>query len=351
MKPPNKTLVYFIVMSSIATQLHGINVLLESQGEFVATPFSPTVVVIGEGVNTIRGDLGDNGQSGAADASGNPTNTDADFFTVTVPVGTTMTLEIREHTVTAGTPNRAFLAYKSAQSFDGFPSASALVLSANTGNPEHEAWLLFDDTTVDWRDAVTNAPITAPVFTAGDYVFWLQETTAGATLDYAIDLIVDAGFPAKLPYQGRVSENGVLPTGTRYFKFALANDGVGPSEAYWNNEAAFSDGNPVPLDEPTTAVSLAVTNGLFSVTLGDTTLSNMVSITDDVWQNDILYLRVWYSEDSTNGTDGTFALLETVRLVPSAYAHRAAVADSVLSVSSIAPLTRRSLIPAAWTRA
>ena len=77
-----------------------------------------------------------------------------------------------------------------------------------------------------------------------------------------------AQVPQIITYQGRVSVNGTNFTGTGQFKFALVN--AAGSVTYWSNDGTSSGGSA-----PTAFVSLGVTNGLFAVGLGDTSLANM----------------------------------------------------------------------------
>jgi hypothetical protein len=60
---------------------------------------------------------------------------------------------------------------------------------------------------------------------------------------------------------------------------------------YWSN-----DGTSVAGSEPIAAVSLPISKGLFSAKLGDTTLTNMQSIGDAVFQNADLRLRIWFND-------------------------------------------------------
>jgi len=65
---------------------------------------------------------------------------------------------------------------------------------------------------------------------------------------------------------------------------------------YWTNAADAS-----PLDgEPDAAVTLEVTNGLYEVLLGDTTLPNMEAIPATVFSNSDVRLRVWF-DDGVHG--------------------------------------------------
>lgn len=62
-----------------------------------------------------------------------------------------------------------------------------------------------------------------------------------------------------------------------------------------------------------------------------------VSIPLTVWANDTLYLHVWFSEDSTNGSDGAFVLIDSVPILPTPHAQRAAVADFATTANGLAP--------------
>jgi microcystin-dependent protein len=87
---------------------------------------------------------------------------------------------------------------------------------------------------------------------------------------------VEAQVPQILNYQGRVSVNGTNFDGTGQFQFALV-DGTG-TVTYWSN------GNSV--------VSLPVSGGLYSVSLGDTNVSNMAAIPVNLFTNTDVRLRV-----------------------------------------------------------
>jgi formylglycine-generating enzyme required for sulfatase activity len=62
--------------------------------------------------------------------------------------------------------------------------------------------------------------------------------------------------------------------------------------SYWSNDGTSTDGS-----EPTGAVSLPVTKGLYSVLLG----ANMTPIPNTVFANADVHLRVWF-DDGTNGS-------------------------------------------------
>jgi hypothetical protein len=96
-----------------------------------------------------------------------------------------------------------------------------------------------------------------------------------------LPLIVMAGMPSTMTYQGRVVDNGTNFNGTGYFKFSLIDsNGV----SYWSN-----DGQLVP----SASIVLSVNRGLFSVQLGDTN-SGMPALSSSVFTNS-LWLRMWFS--------------------------------------------------------
>ncbi len=88
-------------------------------------------------------------------------------------------------------------------------------------------------------------------------------------------------------YQGRVAvgDPPVNFDGTGEFKFALVNaDGL---VTYWSNDGSSTAGS-----EPTAAVTLTVTKGLYSVLLG----ANMTAIPNTVFANADVHLRVWFDD-------------------------------------------------------
>lgn len=63
----------------------------------------------------------------------------------------------------------------------------------------------------------------------------------------------------------------------------------------WSNDGTSSGGS-----EPVTAVRVAVTNGLFTVLLGDATIPNMLGINAGLFSQPNLQLRIWFN-DGVNG--------------------------------------------------
>ena len=60
---------------------------------------------------------------------------------------------------------------------------------------------------------------------------------------------------------------------------------------YWSNDGTSTAGS-----QPAAAVPLAVTKGLYSVLLGDTTLANMTAIPHAVFDHSDVRLRVWFDD-------------------------------------------------------
>ncbi len=131
------------------------------------------------------------------------------------------------------------------------------------------------------------------------------------------------GAPAVVAYQGEVRESGAPYNGDGYFKFAVVN--ASGDTAYWSNDGTSTGGG-----EPTAAVQLAVSEGLFSVLLGDTTLGGMTQdLTADVFNQPDRYLRVWFSA-SAGGPFGQLTPDTRVAAVPYALQAQEAVnADTV----------------------
>jgi hypothetical protein len=104
--------------------------------------------------------------------------------------------------------------------------------------------------------------------------------------------LAPGGSPTVVAYQGEVQVGGTPYTGNGYFKFAVVN--AAGTTTYWSNDGTSTGGS-----EPTAAVQLAVSNGLFGVLLGDTSLSGMSQpLTANVFSQPDRYLRVWFSSDN-----------------------------------------------------
>ncbi|MEJ2709181.1 MAG: hypothetical protein P8074_16335 [Anaerolineales bacterium] len=127
--------------------------------------------------------------------------------------------------------------------------------------------------------------------------------------------------PTILNYQGVVRMDGKLYNGTGYFKFAIVGAASGDGATnYWANDGQASG-------EPAAAVPLQVSEGLFNVQLGDTSLTGMSqAVTSATFTNQPTYLRVWFSP---SGTPASYEALEpNQRIASVAYALRAEFAEN-----------------------
>ena len=97
-----------------------------------------------------------------------------------------------------------------------------------------------------------------------------------------------AQIPGIISYQGLITSNGTNYTGTGHFKFALMRGAS--TLSLWSN-----DGTSVNGMQPASAVQVGVTNGLFTVLLGDTTMG-MQTIPVPIFTNADVRLRIWFSD-------------------------------------------------------
>lgn len=133
-----------------------------------------------------------------------------------------------------------------------------------------------------------------------------------------------AQVPGVINYQGRVAVGSVNFDGTGQFKFALVN--TNGSTTYWSNDGSISAGS-----QPTTAVSLTVTKGLYSVQLGDTTLTNMTAVPASIFNNTDVRLRIWFND----GVNGSQLLTPDQRIAAVGYAMMAGSVPSGTITSSM----------------
>lgn len=137
---------------------------------------------------------------------------------------------------------------------------------------------------------------------------------------------LQAQVPPIINYQGRVVTGGTNFNGTGQFKFALVN--TAGSTTFWSNDGTSSGGS-----QPTAAVSLGVSNGLYAVLLGNTALPNMTAVPHAVFTNTDVRLRVWFND----GVTGSQLLTPDQRLAAVGYAMMAAnVPDGVITSNKLA---------------
>ncbi len=115
---------------------------------------------------------------------------------------------------------------------------------------------------------------------------------AACILTFICPLAVSADIPMMLNYQGYVEDSGGTPIeGSAFLKFAIVNQAG--DMTYWSN-----DGTSVAGDEPDNAVALIAANGIFSIKLGNQDLTNMAALPTTPFDNQDIYIRVWFSEDN-----------------------------------------------------
>lgn len=125
--------------------------------------------------------------------------------------------------------------------------------------------------------------------------------------------------PTTVLYQGYVTVSGNAYNGNGYFKFAIVN--AAGNTTYWSN-----DGTSVGGGQPSAAVPIAVSQGYFTVLLGDTSLSGMTQpLNPTVFAGPGRYLRVWFATAST----GPFTQLSLVPIAAAPYALNAETVDGV----------------------
>lgn len=103
-----------------------------------------------------------------------------------------------------------------------------------------------------------------------------------------------ADVPQMLNYQGYVeTTTGVPINGPGFFKFAIVNQAG--NITYWSNDGSSTIGN-----EPTDAVEIPMTNGNFTLKLGDPDLANMNVLDTTPFEEENIYVRVWFSESGSS---------------------------------------------------
>lgn len=153
--------------------------------------------------------------------------------------------------------------------------------------------------------------------------------TVGAAPSVSASLSYSA--PGTLSYQGQVHVDGSPFDGMGQFKFAIVN--AAGTQMYWAN-----DGSTGAVAEPGTAVSVPVEDGLFSVLLGDTSLSNMdAEIPADAFSEPDRALRVWFND----GANGFEMLTPDTSLASVPYAFQADQARVAPNLERIALLKWR----------
>ncbi len=138
-------------------------------------------------------------------------------------------------------------------------------------------------------------------------------------------------IPLMIPHTGTIEVKGVPFNGMGQFKFAITNGhwecATSPPASlcrfYWTNDNRSPNGT----GEPENFVKILVNNGIFSVKLGDTTLTNMQTIPAAVFENAATSLRVWFND----GVKGSQWLSPDRPLAAVPYAYHAEMAKNVVN--------------------
>ena len=150
-----------------------------------------------------------------------------------------------------------------------------------------------------------------------------------------------AAIPLVINHQGRVVVGEAPFDGVGAFRFALADAGGGVN--LWTNDgSALGTSQP-----PTAAVNLTVTNGVYSVGLGDTTVPGMTALPSDVFDNANVTLRIWFDD----GVNSSQYLSPAQKVTSTAYAFHALTAEDAGTVdgAEAADLEESAEITAAVT--
>lgn len=177
----------------------------------------------------------------------------------------------------------------------------------NLGNP----FVLSGGSQVGTEIAVT---ATEPLV-----VFW-----AVGTQIYASGLSIAPNHRRILNHHGRLAVGGVNHDGPGFFKAALVS-GNPAVETLWSNDGT-SLGNPGA--EPSSAVQVAISKGLYSLGLGDRSLENMSQeVPASLFEtNHDVFLRIWFA----TAAEGPFEeLLPAQPITTSGYALYATRAEGV----------------------
>lgn len=150
-------------------------------------------------------------------------------------------------------------------------------------------------------------------------LFFSPSTTVGSLASRSGAIPSGTTNPTTVSYQGYVTMGNLPYDATGYFKFAIVN--AAGTTTYWSNDGTSNGGG-----EPIASVPLVVSNGYFTVLLGDTSLPGMTQILgSSVFSGPGRYLRLWFA--SAQG--GPYTQLGLVPFAAAPYALNAETLDGV----------------------
>ena len=125
----------------------------------------------------------------------------------------------------------------------------------------------------------------------------LLHSTRAVSTAFALLLVTllapaaQAQAPGIISYQGRVTSNGAGFSGNGQFRFVIYRNAGSPA-SLWSN-----DNSSIGGAMPATVVPITVSNGLFSIGLGDVGLRGMTAaIPASIFANSNLRMRIWFSD-------------------------------------------------------
>lgn len=153
------------LLLALCTSLQSAVIFNEAtSGDLSGDPSAPTMTMVTLGANTIIGQIGNNGNTGATNGN------DADYIFFELGAGFEITeLTIDAYSASPGNPGSSFLGHVAANQFAGQTSGDidgSALINASSG---------------DVLPSITGGGN----LTAGNHAFWIQETSAN-TVDYQI---------------------------------------------------------------------------------------------------------------------------------------------------------------------
>ena len=181
--------------------------------------------------------------------------------------------------------------------------------------------------------ATANAP-------SGGYITAYTVTSGGNGYTSALSVTVSGGGGSGAAATAVISGGAVIavnvsnPGDGHYTTAPTVTIAPPPADivytSYWSN-----DGTSVNGSQPGAVVDVPVNNGLFNVTLGDTTLANMAAINAGLFMQPNLQLRIWFSD----GVNGFAALDPAQNLTPTPYTAFATTASNLSGTLPTAQLS------------
>lgn len=144
--------------------------------------------------------------------------------------------------------------------------------------------------------------------------FDMNRSASVLLLAFVVSTPAWGGVPQQINHQGIIRVNGAPFDGTGLFRFAIVDPDAGTN--LWTNDGTETGTAAMPA----TAVTMTVAEGVFTVLLGDTGLTNMTALPTTVFEDDNVTLRIWFDD----GVNGVEQLLPDQPLTTSPYTHRAA---------------------------